>query len=344
MIYTPELCIPAHLSGRAAWALMNQGHDWNTLFVCSEKQEVIGTLTDGDIRRGLLDKQSLEDPVSGFIKNTFAFITEKSTQLDSFQEFAAKGIRRIPVLDIHKKYVGHYDTEKTFCRLPVSALILAGGKGVRMQPLTLETPKPLLQIQGVPILGRILDHLIAYGIEEIHLALHHEAEKIQSFSEAWVKDRAQLKFILETSPLGTAGGLSLMESDFNWSLVLNADLMTDITLDAFYQAVVQSQASAGVVSTTWKTDVPYAVLEHDADYQLQTIKEKPELSFSVNAGIYLIHKKLISNMVMGERADMPDMIRLWAEKGEAIKVFPWSGLWKDLGRPEDFYSVGSQPR
>jgi dTDP-glucose pyrophosphorylase len=339
MIYNPDLCVKQTMRARDAWKIINQGHDWNTLFVLSENDSVQGTLTDGDIRRGILDGKTLEDPIQKFVNESFQYLPDTSEDMISFRHLHQRGIRQIPVLNSNRVYVGHYDTEKTFCKIPASACILAGGKGVRMQPLTLHTPKPLLEIQGVPLLGRILDYLIAYGIEEVHLALHHEAERIKKFCDSWVNERVKLYYIIEDQPMGTAGALSSLKSAFDWTFVINADLMTDLELDKFFASVNNSKALAGIVSSSWKTDIPFALLETDKNNLLSSIREKPELSVPINAGIYLIHRQLISSLPKGQRIDMPELFSSWIKIGHKIFVFAWPGFWKDLGRPEDFYSI-----
>lgn len=335
----PEYCLFDSTTAEHAWRVINQGKEWHTLFIKNNSGSIAGSITDGDIRRGLLKGLTLQDTIDKFANKEFKFLTNNHFTHQSFHPYLETGILRIPVLNSVQSYVGHYETAETKCLLPAEALIMAGGKGLRMHPLTLNTPKPLLQVQGKPILGRIIDHLISFGIETIHLALHHEAEMLISFAEEWVNRRVQLKIIREENPQGTAGALSRVETKSPWLFMLNADLLTDIDLEEMFVHTIQHQAEVSIASSGWKVEVPYALLTIDKAGKLIEIQEKPIVRFPVNAGIYLLNTNLTKLIEKNIRIDMPEIIQCWLEKGLNIQVFDWSGNWQDLGRPDDYYAA-----
>lgn len=339
MKYNAEFCLIDSTAAEQTWRVINQGREWHTLFIKNNSGSIIGTITDGDIRRGLLKGFTLRDSIDKFANKEFIFLTHNKISHHSFHTYSEKGIMRIPVLNADQSYAGHYETGETKCLLPAEALIMAGGKGLRMQPLTLHTPKPLLQVQGKPILGRIIDHLISFGIETIHLALHHEAELLATFAEEWTNNRVHLKIIREETPMGTAGALSLLEANSPWLFLLNADLLTDLNLEEMFLHTTQNQAEVSIGASSWKVELPYALLNKDNSGKLIEIQEKPIIGFPVNAGIYLLNTNLLKHIEKNTRVDMPEIIQCWLEKGLKIQVFEWEGSWQDLGRPDDYYAA-----
>lgn len=339
MKYNPEFCLPESTTAEQTWRVINQGKEWHTLFIKNNLGCIVGSITDGDIRRGLLKGITLQESIDKFTNKEFKYLTNNHFTHQSFHSYLEKGILRIPVLNNDQSYAGHYETGETKCLLPAEALIMAGGKGLRMHPLTINTPKPLLQVQGKTILGRIIDHLISFGIETIHLALHHEADQLATFAKEWINNRVQLKIIREENPLGTAGALSLIETKSPWLFMLNADLLTDMNLEDMYLFTKQNQAEISIASSGWKVEIPYALLNTDNSGKLIEIQEKPIIRFPVNAGIYLLNANLIKHIDKNTRIDMPEIIQCWLEKGLKIQVFEWEGSWQDLGRPDDYYAA-----
>lgn len=339
MKYNPEFCLPDSTTAEQTWRVINQGKEWHTLFIKNNLGCIVGSITDGDIRRGLLKGFTLQESIDKFTNKEFIFLPTNQLSNHSFNPYLEKGILRIPVLNADLSYTGHYDTAETKCLLPAEALIMAGGKGLRMHPLTLNTPKPLLQVQGKTILGRIIDHLISFGIETIHLALHHEADQLAAFAKEWINNRVQLKIIREENPLGTAGALSLVETKSPWLFMLNADLLTDLNLEEMFIRALQNQAEVSIAASGWKVEVPYALLNTDHSGRLIEIQEKPTIRFPVNAGIYLLNSSLLNHIEKNTRIDMPEIVQFWLEKGLKIQVFEWEGSWQDLGRPDDFYAA-----
>jgi len=339
MKHNPEFCLTDSTTAEQTWRVINQGKEWHTLFIKNDSGSIVGSITDGDIRRGLLKGFTLQESINQFANKEFIFLPNNQLSHHSFHPYLEKGILRIPVLNADLSYAGHYDTTETNCLLPAEALIMAGGKGLRMHPLTLNTPKPLLQVQGKTILGRIIDHLISFGIETIHLALHHEADQLAAFAKEWINNRVQLRIIREENPLGTAGALSLVETQAPWLFMLNADLLTDLNLEEMFIRALQNQAEVSIAASGWKVEVPYALLNTDNSGRLIEIQEKPIIRFPVNAGIYLLNSSLIKHIEKHTRIDMPEIIQCWLEKGLKIQVFEWEGSWQDLGRPDDYYAA-----
>jgi dTDP-glucose pyrophosphorylase len=339
MKYNPQFCLDESISAENVWRLINQGRDWHTLFLQDERGRITGSITDGDIRRGLLNGFSLEDVASSFANPNFFFVSQGLQDYQSFRAAAQKGVLRVPVTDLEGCYAGHYETQETHCLLPAEVLIVAGGKGTRMGALTQHTPKPLLPVLGKPILGRIIDALIVYGIKKIHIALHHEADMLEQFVVEWVRGRVPFEVIREDNPLGTAGALSLVNAQQPWLFMMNADILTDLDLEAMYLQAIQTKAEAIIAASGWKVEVPYAVLESDGQGELKSIQEKPIIRFPVNAGIYLFRSELRQTIPNSIQIDMPDVLKGWLNSKIKVHVFDWSGSWQDLGSPDEYYAA-----
>lgn len=337
----PEICIPAEMNAESAWQLINQGKDWHTLFVQEKDGKISASLTDGDIRRGLLSGLNLRMPVSAFANRKFVLTSDTPETYISFRALAEKGILRIPVLQKEGAFSGYYDTTEQNAVLPVEALVLAGGKGQRMLPLTLNTPKSLLPVQGVPMLGRITDQLIQSGVQKITFALHHEAERIRAFCEEWVADRIDIQFIEEERPLGTAGSLSLLQPVYPYVLVMNSDLLTDLDPEQMYLNIVSGGQDILLAAASWKTEIPYALIQCTDSGELLSLEEKPVMSFPVNAGIYLLKSTLTTEIQHAQKVDMPDLLNQWMLSGKRAGVYFWNGVWQDMGRPVDYERFGN---
>lgn len=327
--------ISSNASIREALAMLNAlpGNEM-TLFVIDDGR-VIGTLTDGDIRRALLRGVDTANPVMEATHRNFKYIREGAIDLSLIRECRMKGISLIPVMDDNGRPCSIINLNIIHTILPVSAILMAGGKGERLRPLTIDTPKPLLEIGGKAIIDYNIEALVSCGINDITVSTRYLAEKIfEHFAEpvAGVK----VKCVREESPLGTLGAASLVNlPDEGSTLVMNSDLLTSISFEDMYMRHSSEHADITVAVIPYQVSVPYAILTTDG-CKVTGIEEKPSYSYYANAGIYLFSNQLLSQIGKGTRIDATDFIEQAIADGRRVVYFPVNGTWIDVGSPVDF--------
>jgi len=317
-----------NLSPEEGLIVVNKSNEYvGTLFHKNEKfQLLINTNSEYKIQDlTYLDKGKIDYPYEKFYSQTELYAIGKN----------------IPVCDSNGKVIAIIECEKVKCILPVGVLIMAGGRGERMKPLTEETPKPLLTVGGMSLLERLLLHLKQFGIIEITISVHYLAEsifkKIGDGSLLGIK----VEYITESSPLGTMGSAAIMsKSKYSDLLVLNADLLTDVDLMSFYLYKINSKNTEFVIGMIpFKIELPYALLDTDKNNTILSLSEKPEMRFNCNAGIYLFSKSLLSLIPDNQYMDAPDFITKALNSGAEIKGFEIREYWRDIGRMEEFNAV-----
>ncbi|HSV87889.1 MAG TPA: nucleotidyltransferase family protein [Bacteroidales bacterium] len=322
-----------------AFKKLNEVPQSLTLFVVNKSGVLQGTLTDGDIRRGFLKGLELSDAVEKFMAPKFHFLNDGEVAPALIGEIKAKGIRLLPVLDKGGKIKSVIDFKKVQTLLPVDAVLMAGGRGERLRPLTDTTPKPLLKVGEKPIIDHNLEHLAKFGIKTIYLTLRYLGEMIETHcGDGSLKD-INIRYVYETEPLGTIGSVSLIKGYVHdHVLVMNADLFTNIDLEDFYQSFIEQNADMAVATVPYSIDVPYAVLNLNED-RVEGFHEKPTYTYHSNAGIYLIRRELLKTIPMLESYNATDFIQALITAGKKVIRFPIIGYWIDIGKPEDFQKV-----
>lgn len=333
-----NLIISPNASGRDALRQLNQisGIIAPVLFII-ENNKVLGTLTDGDIRRGLLNGLQIDDSILSFAKVNFKFFTEKKYTQTEISHLKELNIRFVPVLDNSGSFKEILDLENRTGNLPLSAVIMAGGKGERLLPLTLDTPKPLLKVGDKPIIEYNIDRLIKFGVKEIFISVRYLGEQIEEYFGDGSAKGCSIKYLYEDKPLGTIGVLGQKVEFSNTEiLVMNSDLLTDIDFEHFYNSFILEQADMAVASTPFDVNVPYAVLEFSAGKQIKDFKEKPKYTYYSSAGIYLIKRELLLNIPAETKYDTTDFMTELLNNGLKVIAEPIHGYWLDIGRIEDF--------
>lgn len=306
-----------------------------TLFILDEKDKLIGTLTDGDIRRGLIKGLTIESPISLFCYRNYSFING-AINVKDIHRLKKDGIKLLPKLTSDGKIEKVYDLSKLNSILPVHAIIMAGGRGERLRPLTDKTPKPMLLLGNKPIIEHNIDLLISYGIETITISVRYFADQIMNYFGTGQNKGIKIDYIEEEKPLGTLGCLSLLPKiDQDSVLVLNSDIFTNINLEDFYLSFFNENAQMAVASIPYSVDIPYAIMELQ-DNNIISFKEKPKNTYYANAGIYLIKKEnlaLIPKNLFFNATDLMD--NLMANNGKLIHS-PITGYWIDIGKHDDY--------
>ena len=332
--------IKSGASIREALTRINEhSSDILTLFVVDDSNVVLGSLTDGDIRRGLVSGKSLKDTIIGILPDTFYHFTTRNISLDLIQEIRAKGIKLVPMLDDDGKIIRLYDFTKKHSVLPVDAVLMAGGRGERLRPLTDKIPKPLLKVGNKPVIEHNIDSLVYYGIENFSISVNYLKNQIIEYFEKENREEINISFIEESKPLGTIGSLSLVkEFENDTVLVMNSDLFTNINYEEFYLHFIKEGADLSIASIPYNVNVPYAILRQVED-KISELREKPTYTYYANAGIYLMKKELIKHIPVNESFNATDFIQVLLNNSCKIVKFPIIGYWFDIGRYDDYQKV-----
>ena len=306
------------------------------VFILNAEEKVVGTITDGDIRRGLIGGKSLNDGITEVMHTSFRHIRQENYSITTIDSIKQQQIGMLPVIDDAGKLVKLLDLKRLRTVLPVEVLLMAGGRGERLRPLTDETPKPLLRVGDKPIIEHNIDRLALYGIEKLHISVKYKAEQIESYFGDGSDKGLVIDYIREENPLGTLGAVTLIpEISTPSMLVMNSDLLTDIDFEDFYRKFEDSGADMAVASTSYRVDVPYGVLETSGQ-QITSLKEKPTYVYFSNAGIYLIKTEILRQIPSNTFYNATDLMEhLIANKRKVIN-YPIVQYWLDIGKPEDF--------
>lgn len=316
-------------------ALDGTSHDWQTLFVVDDAERMVGTLTDGDIRRGLIGGASLSTPVREIMHTSFKFVRDGQYDAKLLKEFRERQIFFIPVLDNEGHVVKVCNLIKYRNFLPVDAVLMAGGKGERLRPLTEKTPKPLLPVGDKAIIDHNVDRLISFGFKHISVTVNYLGEQLEKhFREP--RNEVQVQTVREPKFLGTIGSIKFVPKFYNDTvLVMNSDLFTNINYEDFYLHFKEHNADMSVAAIPYDVDIPFGILNLDGR-NITGLSEKPHYGYYANAGIYLIKKSafdLIPDDTMFHSTDL--LQALVAADGKVIR-FPLGGTWIDIGTPQEY--------
>lgn len=308
-----------------------------TLFIVDAGGVMLGTLTDGDVRRALLRGLTPTSKAVDASNRSFKAIrgTITAATVEEMRHYREKGIRLVPRLDEDGKIIDIIDLRKTPVILPVSAILMAGGKGERLRPLTLECPKPLLQIEGKAIIDYNIESLAAVGVTDITVATRYLADKISEHFSTPVAG-VNVKCVREDKPLGTIGAASLVPLPSSGStIVMNSDLITSISFEELFMRHHNSGADITIAVVPYQVAVPFAILSLDGD-NVTGLSEKPVYSYYANAGIYIFNNNVLAQIPYDMRTDATDLIEATISRGGKVTYYPIKGTWIDVGSPADF--------
>lgn len=315
-------------------ALNNLSADIQTLFVVNNSSRMIGSLTDGDIRRGLIRGLQVTDNIKEIIQHEFKFIFEYDKDVSAVKEIRESDIELLPCLNENRQIVKVYNLKKLKSLLPVDAVLMAGGKGERLRPLTDKTPKPLLKVGEKAIIDYNVEELISFGIENINVTTNYLGEQIEAHYSKPV-DGVRINCVKEPKYLGTIGSIKFVENFTNDTiLVMNSDLFTNINYEDFFLHFKEHKADMSVAVVPYSITVPYGIFELDGR-NIKGIKEKPTYNYYANAGIYLIKKEIINLIPDNVFYDATDLMDELIKINREVIRFPLTGYWIDIGKHED---------
>lgn len=330
--------IPATASIRTTLKALNLlSGDSMTLFAVDPEGRLIGTVTDGDIRRALIAGHNLEETAGDIAFRRFTWLDAKAPSAERYSAVARARQRKLnllPVVD-EGKIVDVVDLRLMKAAVPVDAVLMAGGRGERLRPMTLTRPKPLLEVGGKPIIDYNVESLMRHGVSDIYVTVNYLKEQIEEhFADSRWQGRVHC--IEEPRRLGTMGSLALIDSfSHDQVLMMNSDLLTNIDFDKLWQHHIGSGASLTMSTVPYSVAVPFAILRMEGE-RVVGLEEKPTFNHFANAGVYMMERTLIERIPKGEYLDAPDFIEQLIADGLKVGHYPIEGTWIDIGSPDDF--------
>jgi len=327
--------LPSSATIRAALEALNRSGGHQTVFVLDTDGRLIGSVTDGDVRRALLAGSSVDGVVTQVMNPSPQGLTLGEDATDLVGKLKAKGIRLLPIIDSAGHLVQVKDLDGLESILPIEALIMAGGRGERLRPYTDTMPKSLINVAGKPIIEHTLGLLKRYGIERTSISVNYLRERIKEHVGDGTSFGLQVRYVEEDRPLGTAGALAMMtDVKYDTVLLMNSDLLTDVALDAMYRRFKASNADLAIATTDHLVDLPYAVMDLEGE-RVRSFREKPSVAYPCNAGIYMMKKEVLERVPRGVPHNATDILQDLLDHGCLVVAFPISGTWFDIGKHED---------
>ncbi len=305
--------------------------------VVDSNKKLLGLITDGDIRRGLIKNIKLTEPVSA-IMNIMPVVTPEGSSREKILILLEKHkLIQMPLVDDAGRIVG-VETLENIAQPKKNenlVLIMVGGYGKRLSPLTYDTPKPLLKVGQHPILQNILETFIANGFYRFYFSVHYKSEMIEQYFGNGEKWGVEINYVREEEPLGTAGSLGYLPTQSSPVLVMNGDLLTKVDFSALLNFHIESDAAATVGVREYDFQVPYGLVKFEGS-EVTDLIEKPVYNFFVNAGFYVLSPQALSFAKRAECIDMPVLLKKIIDAKQKVAMFPIHEYWLDIGRMDDF--------
>lgn len=301
-------------------------------------KRLIGTLSDGDVRRAILRGVSLDDCVSRAMNYTPLSASEGTSREALLCSMREKSIHQLPIVDSEGRVIdlATMDELINIDDLKNSVVLMAGGLGTRLRPLTDNCPKPMLPIQGKPILERIIESFADQGFRDFYLSVNYLADKVRDHFEDGGRHGVRIRYIEESMRMGTAGALSLLPGKQSKPvIVMNADLLTEVRFSKILDFHENSNAAATMVVRQVEFQIPYGVVNLDGT-RIVCIDEKPVQNLFVNAGIYVLSPDVLDLIQPNAFFDMPTLFEMLASLGKTTVAYPIHETWIDIGRVEEF--------
>ena len=305
------------------------------LFVTDSNSAMQGTLTDGDVRRALIKGISVNAPITEAMHRNFHFLRRGVNDgVEDIHRLRDLKMRLVPILDEDNHICEVINLERYITKLPIDAVLMAGGKGERLRPLTEKTPKPLIKVGDKCIIDYNIDRLLAFGLNHISVTINYLGEQLE---EHFQEERDGVKIVTVREPkfLGTIGSIKFVETFYNDTvLVMNSDLFTNIDYEDFYLHFCKHDADMSVAAVPYVVKVPYGVFNLKGR-DIKGVTEKPTISYYANAGIYLIKHQLLNLIPDDIFFNATDFMDKLIEQGHKVIRYPISGYWLDIGQHDE---------
>jgi dTDP-glucose pyrophosphorylase len=305
------------------------------LFVVDSKNKLIGSLTDGDVRRGFLKDFTIDCLIDDILQPNPRFIRKGNYNIEEIIEFREQDYRVIPVLDENDVIVKVINFRNIKSYLPIDVVIMAGGRGQRLQPLTNLKPKPLLKVGNKAIMEHNLDRLAMFGIDDFWVSVKYLGEQIVQYFGDGKDKNIKIEYVWENESLGTIGAISQIDNfKHDYILVTNSDLLTNLDYEDFFLKFIKKDADFAVLTIPYQVDIPYAVLETELG-MVKSFQEKPTYTYYSNGGIYLMKREMLHFIPTNMFFNATDLMEKLILNHYKVISIPFSGYWLDVGRHED---------
>lgn len=331
-----KIVISKNASLRTAMEALDKGAVEISLVVGADGK-LLGTLTDGDVRRAILSGASLEDAASKFMHRHYTSVGPSTSRAEVLDLMRARTLQQIPIVNEAGQLVGLHLLREIIgsSQRPNWAVVMAGGRGERLRPITDLLPKPMIKVAGRPILERIVLHLVGFGIRRVFLSINYMGHVIEEYFKDGAALGCKIEYVKEEKPLGTGGALSLLpEKPEHPILVLNGDLLTQFNVGNLLAFHAEGGFKATVGVHEYVHTVPYGIIDQKGD-RVIGMREKPSQTWLVNAGIYVFDPELLERVPRDTYFPLPALIEECLDRGEAVSAFPLKEDWIDVGRPKE---------
>lgn len=314
------------------------------LFIVDEQMHLTGTLTDGDIRRWLIKTGNLKTDISEIMQSTPHFLLEAHRE-QALEIIIKNQLRALPIIDKEHKIVdiifnayrksqGDHEISQALKDIPV--VIMAGGKGTRLLPYTSILPKPLIPVGEKTILERIIEQFCRFGCEQFYIILNYKKNMIKAYFNEF-EHNYHLFYIDEEEPLGTGGGLVLLKDKLKGSFILsNCDILINENFSNIYDYHKKNGNKVSMICSLRNFNIPYGIVHTGSKGIVESMEEKPAISFLANTGCYIVDSEILNEIPIGIPTDFPDILNIYREKGNQIGVYPISeSAWLDMGQIDE---------
>ncbi len=321
---------------KTALHILNELSQDAILFVVNNDDKLIGSLTDGDVRRGLINGFTIDSKIDDIIQQNPRYIRKGEKNIKKIIEYREGNFRIVPVIDENSRVINVINFRKIKSYLPIDAVIMAGGRGQRLKPLTDSTPKPLLKVGDKAIMEHNLDRLVLFGIDDFWVSVKYLGKQVEEYFGDGKSKNVAIKYITEDVSLGTIGAVSKI-TDFkhDYVLVTNSDLLTNVDYEEFFLEFLKQEADLAILTIPYQVNIPYAVLE-TVNGEVASFREKPTYTYYSNGGIYLMKKEMLKYIPQETFFNATDLMEELIRHNYKVISFPFVGYWLDVGKHEDF--------
>lgn len=312
--------------------------------VVDDSDKLLGVVTDGDVRRAILRGSELDSPAREVMNSNPRFAADDEPLQRVYELMAEADVRHMPLVNADGVVTGYATLDELAHPEQVSTpvILMAGGKGQRLYPLTKDVPKPMLPVGDTPIIGIILERLRSQGFKDVRISVNYLAEVIEEYVGDGSRFGLNVQYIYEDSPLGTAGALATQKGSITEPfIVMNSDLLTHVNLRDLLSFHIKNEASATVGVREHVIQIPFGVVSVDNSF-VTALTEKPLHRSLVSAGIYALEPTSLDRLEVGEYCDMPSLLGDLMSQSEKVAAFPIHESWLDVGRPEDLNKARSE--
>ena len=306
--------------------------------IVDENGQLVGTVTDGDIRRGILKGIPLDDPVQKVMKTDPVVVRENESREAVLSIIKHLHIYSIPIVDENRYPVGLARLNNLLLTGEREnwVVLMAGGLGSRLKPMTDECPKPLLKVGNKPILENILEDFKENGFTRFYISVNYMSDMVEEYFGDGSRWGVEIKYLYEDKKLGTAGAISLIKEKHSEPIfVMNGDLLTKVNFQQMLDFHIEHKADVTMGIREFDFQVPYGVVKRD-DYRFVDIIEKPVQKLFINAGIYILNPELLEMMPGNSFYEMPNLLKYFKDQNKDIIVFPVREYWLDIGHIDDY--------